>query len=93
MHAASDSTIKTTQRLPSYHSQISQSSSNVKPNPNQLLPPQNKSHRSDASKPGSTTVKSSKSHEHICSLNEINTFTRDIFKFKHGNFRLGVIFV
>lgn len=82
MHRTSDSTIKSAQRLPSYHSQTSHTSAN----PNQLLPPhaQAKSHRSETDKTVPVPLKVVHEHDPLWDLHEINRFTRDIFKFKHG---------
>ena len=88
MHTASDSTIKTAHRLPSYHSQTSHSTAN----PNQLLPPQTKSHRSETNKTVPTPLKVVHDHDPLWDLHEINRFTRDIFKFKHGNILSEIFF-
>lgn len=89
MHAASDSTIKTAHRLPSYHSQTSHSTAN----PNQLLPPQTRSHRSETNKTVPTILKVVHHHDPLWDLHEINRFTRDIFKFKHGNILSEIFFL
>lgn len=81
LHVPSASTMKTAQKLPSFQSQHDHSVSNT----NQLAPPIVVFHQPDTGKPVSIINKSVDNSKSLWNLDEINRFTRDIFKLNSGN--------
>jgi hypothetical protein len=81
LHVPSASTMKTAQKLPSFQSQHDHSVSST----NQLAPPIVVFHQPDTGKPVSIINKSVDNSKSLWNLDEINRFTRDIFKLNSGN--------
>jgi hypothetical protein len=95
LHKDSSSTIKTTQKLPSFQSETDRSVSNKQSNTHQLVSPTLSINRTSIGESHPTinsqrkdrilTNKSPDEIESLWDLDEINRFTRETFKLSSGN--------